>query len=118
MSLARKAFLLSSSVFVISTAITSCAAPAPRSRQIRLNGAGVTFPAKIYTCWFSDLAQSGGPRVNYQAIGSGSGHKAFIDQTVDFGASDEPMKVNDLSKVIRGLVQIPMVGGTVSFGYN
>ena len=65
-----------------------------------------------------DRAQSGGPRVNYQAIGSGSGRKAFIDQTVDFGASDEPMKVNDMSKVIRGVLQIPMVGGTVAFGYN
>ncbi len=118
MSFAKKAFLLSSSVFVLSTAITSCAAPAPRSRQIRLNGAGATFPSKIYTRWFSDLAQSGGPRVNYQAIGSGSGRKAFIDQTVDFGASDEPMKVNDMSKVIRGVLQIPMVGGTVAFGYN
>jgi len=84
----------------------------------RLSGAGATFPAKIYTRWFFDLAKSGGPRVNYQAVGSGSGRKAFIDQTVNFGASDDPMKDKDIAKVTRGLVQIPMVGGTIAFGYN
>tara|TARA_Y100001968_G_scaffold4309_1_gene3829 strand:+ start:992 stop:1963 length:972 start_codon:yes stop_codon:yes gene_type:complete len=84
----------------------------------RLSSAGATFPAKIYTRLFSDLAKEGGPRVNYQAVGSGSGRKAFIDQTVDFGASDDPMKVTDISKVKRGLVQIPIVGGTIAFGYN
>jgi len=84
----------------------------------RLSGAGATFPSKIYTRWFFDLAKSGGPRVNYQAVGSGSGRKAFIDQTVNFGASDDPMKDNDIAKVTRGLVQIPMVGGTIAFGYN
>ena len=84
----------------------------------RLSGAGASFPAKIYTRWFSDLAKLGGPRVNYQAVGSGSGRKAFIDETVNFGASDDPMKAEDIAKVTRGLVQIPMVGGTIAFGYN
>ena len=84
----------------------------------RLSGAGATFPSKIYTRWFFDLAKSGGPRVNYQAVGSGSGRKAFIDETVNFGASDDPMKDSDIEKVTRGLVQIPMVGGTIAFGYN
>jgi len=84
----------------------------------RLSGAGASFPAKIYTRWFSDLAKEGGPRVNYQAVGSGSGRKAFIDETVNFGASDDPMKPNDIEKIKRGLIQIPMVGGTIAFGYN
>ena len=84
----------------------------------RLSGAGASFPAKIYTRWFSDLAKEGGARVNYQAIGSGSGRKAFIDETVNFGASDDPMKATDIAKVTRGLVQIPIVGGTIAFGYN
>ena len=86
--------------------------------RTRLSGAGASFPAKIYTRWFKDLASEGGPRVNYQAVGSGSGRKAFIDQTVNFGASDDPMKDKDIAKVTRGLVQIPMVGGTIAFGYN
>jgi len=84
----------------------------------RLSGAGASFPSKIYTRWFFDLAKSGGPRVNYQAVGSGSGRKAFIDETINFGASDDPMKDSDIEKVKRGLVQIPMVGGTIAFGYN
>ena len=85
----------------------------------RLSGAGASFPSKIYTRWFADLAkEKGAPRVNYQAVGSGSGRKAFIDETVNFGASDDPMKDKDIAKVTRGLVQIPMTGGTIAFGYN
>jgi phosphate transport system substrate-binding protein len=85
----------------------------------RLSGAGASFPSKIYTRWFADLAkEKGAPRVNYQAVGSGSGRKAFIDETVNFGASDDPMKDKDIAKVKRGLVQIPMTGGTIAFGYN
>jgi len=84
----------------------------------RLSGAGATFPSKIYTRWFFDLAKSGGPRVNYQAVGSGSGRRAFLDQTVNFGASDDPMEAKDIAKASRGLAQIPMVGGTIAFGYN
>jgi len=84
----------------------------------RLNAAGASFPSKIYTRWFFDVAKSGGPRINYQSLGSGAGRKAFIDETVNFGASDDPMKDSDIKKVKRGLVQIPMVGGTIAFGYN
>jgi len=104
-----KKVLIGSSLF----ALTACGSPA-----VRLSGAGATFPSKVYTRWFSDYAKSGGTKVNYQAVGSGSGRKAFIDETVNFGASDDPMKDSDIKKVTRGLVQIPMVGGTIAFGYN
>ena len=107
---ARTALLLGACL-AFGTALPSSAAP-------RLDGAGATFPAKIYQRWFADLAKAGGPQVNYQAVGSGSGRKAFIDQTVNFGASDDPMKKKDMAKVTRGVVQIPMVGGTIAFGYN
>ena len=103
--------LVFSSLLILGTGLTATAAPT-------LNGAGASFPAKIYQRWFSDLARSGGPKVNYQSVGSGSGRKAFIDQTVNFGASDDPMKASDMAKVSRGVVQIPMVGGTIAFGYN
>ena len=102
---------------ILSSAITLILAPSAMASK-RLSGAGASFPSKIYTRWFFDLAKSGGPRVNYQAVGSGSGRKAFIDETVNFGASDDPMKDSDIKKVKRGLVQIPMVGGTIAFGYN
>ncbi len=107
--------LLFASLMALSVGISSCSTS---SSSGRLSGAGATFPAKIYTRWFSDLAQTGGPQVNYQAVGSGSGRKAFIDQTVNFAASDDPMQQEDIEKVKRGLVQIPMVGGTIAFGYN
>ena len=101
---------------LIAAALLTAVSPAMAGS--RLSGAGASFPSKIYTRWFSDLARSGGPKVNYQAVGSGSGRKAFIDQTVNFGASDDPMKDKDIAKVKRGLVQIPMTGGTIAFGYN
>ena len=110
MSFAKKALILSS-LLALGAGVSASAAPA-------LSGAGATFPAKIYQRWFAELAKSGGPKVNYQAVGSGSGRKAFIDQTVNFGASDDPMKKTDMAKVKRGVVQIPMVGGTIAFGYN
>ncbi len=102
---------------ILSSAISLILSPSAMASK-RLSGAGASFPSKIYTRWFFDLAKSGGPRVNYQAVGSGSGRKAFIDETVNFGASDDPMKDSDIEKVTRGLVQIPMVGGTIAFGYN
>ena len=110
MSFVKKALVVSS-VLALGAGLSASAAP-------RLNGAGASFPAKIYQRWFATLAKSGGPQVNYQAVGSGSGRKAFIDQTVNFCASDDPMKKKDMAKVKRGVVQIPMVGGTIAFGYN
>ena len=98
-------------------ALAALIAPTAHAGQ-RLSGAGASFPSKIYSRWFSDYAKSGGSRVNYQAIGSGSGRKAFLDETVDFGASDDPMKQGDIAKAKRGMVQIPMTGGTIAFGYN
>ena len=116
MRLAKKVFLLASTL----TLVASCGTQSSKNdfSSVRLSGAGASFPAKIYTRWFKDLANEGGPKVNYQAVGSGSGRKAFIDETVNFGASDDPMKDKDIAKVTRGLVQIPMVGGTIAFGYN
>ena len=63
------------------------------------------------------LAKSG-IKVNYQAIGSGGGRKAFINETVAFGASDDPISEKDIKSVKRGVVQIPTVGGTIAVAYN
>jgi phosphate transport system substrate-binding protein len=115
MTFSMKAFLFSS---LLATCVGVTACSTSTSSSGRLSGVGATFPAKIYTRWFTELAKGGGPQVNYQAVGSGSGRKAFIDQTVNFAASDDAMKPEDIKKVTRGLVQIPMVGGTIAFGYN
>ena len=103
---------------LIALAALASLIPGCAEARTRLSGAGASFPSKIYQRWFSDYAKSGGNRVNYQAVGSGSGRKAFLDETVDFGASDDPMKASDIARSKRGLVQIPMTGGTIAFGYN
>ena len=79
----------------LATLIPGCA-----EARTRLSGAGASFPSKVYQRWFSDYAKSGGNRVNYQAVGSGSGRKAFLDETVDFGASDDPMKASDIARAV------------------
>ena len=99
-------------------AIGLVAAPVAVIAGPTLNGAGATFPAPIYQRWFQDYATATGNRVNYQSVGSGSGVRQYIAETVDFGATDEPISPKDASKVKRGVVQIPMVGGTIAVAYN
>jgi len=93
-------------------------APTATLAGTTLNGAGATFPAPIYQRWFADYASSTGERVNYQSVGSGAGVRQYIAGTVDFGATDEPISSKEASKVKRGVVQIPMVGGTIAIAYN
>lgn len=83
-----------------------------------LNGAGATFPYSFYARVFSDYSKVSDTRVNYASVGSGAGVRQFIAGTVDFGASDEPIKSSEAAKVKRGVVQIPMVGGTIAVAYN
>jgi phosphate transport system substrate-binding protein len=83
-----------------------------------INGAGASFPAPIYQRWFQDYAAVSGDRVNYQSVGSGAGIRQFVAGTVDFGATDEPIKTKEAAKVKRGVVQIPMIGGTIAIAYN
>ena len=83
----------------------------------RLSAAGASFPAAIYQRWFQDLAPQG-LNVNYQSVGSGAGVRQFTAGTVDFGASDKPMKPEAIAKVSRGVVQIPMTAGAIAVAYN
>jgi len=99
-------------------AIGLVAAPVAAIAGSTINGAGASFPAPIYQRWFQDYSTQSGNRVNYQSVGSGSGVRQFIAGTVDFGATDEPISSKDASKVKRGVVQIPMVGGTIAIAYN
>lgn len=83
-----------------------------------LNGAGATFPFPIYSRWFQDYSKVSGTRVNYASVGSGAGIRQFVAGTVDFAASDEPIKASEAAKVKRGVVQFPAVGGTIAVAYN
>jgi phosphate transport system substrate-binding protein len=76
-----------------------------------LTGAGATFPYPIYAKWADAYKKSTGVGLNYQSIGSGGGIKQIRAKTVDFGASDAPLKLEELEK--DGLVQFPMVMGGV-----
>jgi phosphate transport system substrate-binding protein len=99
-------------------AVGLVAAPVAALAGPTINGAGATFPAPIYQRWFQDYARTTGNRVNYQSVGSGAGVRQFIAGTVNFGASDEPIKASEAKQVKRGVVQIPMVGGTIAVAYN
>ena len=89
----------------------------PALAQTALNGAGATFPAPFYQRAFAGAA-SKGIRVNYQSVGSGAGVRQYVAGTVDFGATDEPIKDSESAKVKRGVVQFPAVGGTIAIAYN
>src|SRR3954452_16328487 len=76
-----------------------------------ITGAGATFPYPIYAKWADAYKKATGNAMNYQSIGSGGGIKQITAKTVEFGASDMPMKPEDLAK--NGLVQFPAIMGGV-----
>ncbi|HVP35163.1 MAG TPA: phosphate ABC transporter substrate-binding protein PstS [Steroidobacteraceae bacterium] len=76
-----------------------------------ISGAGATFPYPIYSKWADAYKQQTGIGLNYQSIGSGGGIKQIKAKTVTFGASDMPLKPDDLKEA--GLVQFPMIIGGV-----
>ena len=76
-----------------------------------ISGAGATFPAPIYAKWAEAYKAKTGNGLNFQAIGSGGGIKQIEAKTVDFGASDKPLKPADLDA--NGLIQFPMVMGGI-----
>ncbi len=91
----------------------------PASAQtIQLNGAGATFPAPIYTKWFSEYHNAHpNVQINYQSIGSGGGIRQITEHTVDFGASDGPMNAEQLQGA-PGILHFPTVLGAVVPVYN
>ncbi|WP_425286872.1 phosphate ABC transporter substrate-binding protein PstS [Microvirga vignae] len=76
-----------------------------------ITGAGATFPFPVYSKWAEAYKKETGIGMNYQSIGSGGGIKQIQAKTVDFGATDAPMKGADLEK--NGFVQFPTVMGAV-----
>lgn len=90
--------------------------------QLKLNGAGATFPYVIYSKWFDVYHQKTGIEFNYQSIGSGGGIKQVIEGTVDFGASDAPMSEDQMQQVKdkqgTEIIHIPTVMGAVVITYN
>ena len=86
---------------------------------VKLQGAGASFPAPLYTKWFKGYsAAHDGVQIDYQSVGSGAGVKAVIDKTVDFGASDAAMTPDEIAKVPGGVHLLPMTAGSIVLTYN
>src|SRR5690242_11030590 len=83
--------------------------------QVSLNAAGATFPAPLYQKWGQEFA---GARLNYQSVGSGAGINQLTKGTVDFGASDMPMKDDQIAKMKVKPLHFPTVLGAVVPVYN
>ena len=98
-------------VRVLASALAA-AALVSNAMAAEITGAGATFPYPIYAKWADSYKKSTGTGLNYQSIGSGGGIKQIKAKTVDFGASDMPLKPEDLDK--EGLTQFPtVIGGDV-----
>src|ERR1700728_1425064 len=87
--------------------------------QTTLNGAGATFPAPMYSKWFSEYHKAHSDvQMNYQPIGSGGGIRQVTSGTVDFGASDMPMTDKQLQDSKVKILNVPTVLGAVVPAYN
>jgi phosphate transport system substrate-binding protein len=92
--------------------LAAAAAIAVAAHAAEISGAGATFPYPIYAKWAEAYAAKTGLKMNYQSIGSGGGIAQINARTVDFGASDMPLKPEELDKA--GLTQFPpVIGGEV-----
>jgi phosphate transport system substrate-binding protein len=95
------------------------AASGDNANSVKLQGAGASFPAPLYTKWFKDFGGANkNVLVDYQSVGSGSGVKSVIDKTVDFGASDAAMTDEEIARVQGGVQLIPMTAGSIVIAYN
>src|SRR5665213_3376158 len=102
----RKSMLGAATAAIAGAALMATASAA------EISGAGATFPYPIYAKWAEAYKAATGIGLNYQSIGSGGGIKQIEAKTVDFGASDMPLKPADLAK--GGLQQFPpVIGGEV-----
>ena len=87
--------------------------------EVRLQGAGATFPSPIYQRWVADYEKvHPDVKIDYQSIGSGGGIKNITEKTIDFAGSDAPMSQKEMEAAKEPLVHIPTVAGAVVPAYN
>lgn len=97
---------------IIALMVLSMVNVAVAGAEETLNGAGATFPYPVYSAWAYEYNKVTGVKLNYQSIGSGGGQRQITERTVDFGASDDPLKPEQLQK--DRLFQFPaVIGGVV-----
>lgn len=87
--------------------------------EVKLQGSGASFPFPIYSKWFKDFSkQAEDVRVDYQSKGSGAGIQDFTNEVVDFAGSDAAMSDEEISKVKKGVVLLPVTAGEVVLTFN
>jgi phosphate transport system substrate-binding protein len=122
MSVSKKSFHLVAwfAVLILGLVALACnGGSGSGSGSVSLQGAGATFPNPLYQKWLSEYGKSHpNVKIDYQSIGSGGGVQQLKGQTVDFGASDSPMKDEDLKAAPGEIVHIPTVLGAVVVTYN
>lgn len=91
--------------------------PAP-SGGIDLVGAGATFPYPLYRRWFAEYREAAGIRINYFSVGSGEGIRLLLDEDVDFGATDRPLRVDERARARCGPVEVLTVVGAIAVVVN
>src|SRR5438067_7658309 len=105
-------------IIALSIGLAACGGGGSSS-EIRLQGAGATFPNPLYQKWLSEYGKThANIKIDYQSIGSGGGIKQIQARTVDFGASDAPMSDAELKASPAELIHIPTVLGAVVLTYN
>ena len=108
--------------FIVAAAVIAATAAMPAQAQLKLNGAGATFPYVIYSKWFDTYHTKTGIEFNYQSIGSGGGIKQVTEGTVDFGASDAMLTDAQLKEIAdkqgSPVLHIPTVMGAVVAMYH
>jgi phosphate transport system substrate-binding protein len=115
MSVSKRSFRLVAWFSALVLAVLSIAC----GSSVALQGAGATFPNPLYQKWLSEYGKlHPNVKIDYQSIGSGGGIKQLKEQTVDFGASDAPMKDEDLKSAPGEILHIPTVLGAVVITYN
>src|SRR5215216_1329768 len=118
MSVSKRSFIAWLVVLVFAFVSLACNGGGG-SGAVSLQGAGATFPNPLYQKWLSEYSKlHSNVRIDYQSIGSGGGIKQLKEQTVDFGASDAPMKDDDLKSAAGEVLHIPTVLGAVVITYN
>jgi phosphate transport system substrate-binding protein len=124
MSVSKRSFqlLVWLSVLVVLVAFVACnpgGNGGSGTGAVSLQGAGASFPSPLYQKWLSEYGKlHPNVKIDYQSIGSGGGIKQLKEQTVDFGASDAPMKDEDLKSAPGEVLHIPTVLGAVVITYN
>ncbi|MCS6782064.1 MAG: phosphate ABC transporter substrate-binding protein PstS [Gloeomargarita sp. SKYBB_i_bin120] len=106
-------------LLVVVAGLVGRQSPSDGIPHVTLIGLGASFPAPLYQNWAWGLNQRHSQiQVNYQSQGSGAGIRDFLEGHVDFAASDIALADEDVAKVERGVLMLPMTAGSIAIAYN